>query len=569
LTSRLKVAVTVLFTVTALAGLFPTAALRADTLPSQPLWGPYVTGTTETGAVVNWKTEKASWGVVQYRDQVGHEDFVFDPTPHQLHHVTLTGLQPGVDYHYRIWLLDPDVNPEPFRTLSADEMERWLREHGVATEDCSFRTLGSEPFTFVVYGDTQEQVPFFTQMERHKLVADYVAQEEDVSFVVHLGDLTYDAADAVGWDLFFEAAREMLADTTIYPVMGNHEDYSRYYHEIFEVPEYYAFRSGEARFLVLDTNGRADFDAQTRWLGSQTGTPAAWTFAFHHHPAYSSDARNYGGWELSRSHWEDVFRGAGVRAVFSGHVHAYEHYRIRGLHYFVVGTGGGMLSDLSPDAPAGLQNRLAKTLGYAKVTVESEAAIVRFLKVARISEDNREVLEVYPFGSVFDTVTLEPVAVTRSPASPEPDFRVSPPSLTLAVDRRGSSRFNLRMASSDDAQIIVGTEDLPFDVEPDTLEIEGSGKPQSFELELFGDRSSPNGDYEGKLTFVRDAGDNVALGVKVRTTVTQTGKRSEPLAFVPDQTILLIAVVLVVAANIGVYVAYRKYKARVATRKDA
>ena len=567
---RLKLAFIVLVAVMALAALFPTAAISADPVPPQPLWGPYVTGTTETAAVVNWRTENASWGVVQVGDQARYDDFVLDPTPHQLHHVALSGLQLAKEYHYRVWMLNPDVSRDAFATLAAGDMEPWLREHGVASQDCSFRTLGAEPLTFVVYGDTQEQFPFFTQMERHKLVADYIAQEEDVSFIVHLGDLTYDADDAAGWDVFFEAARAMLANTTIYPVMGNHEEYSRYYQEIFGAPEFYTFRSGEARFLVLDTNGRADFEAQTQWMEDQTTSPAEWTFAFHHHPAYSSDARNYGGWELSRSRWEDVFRGAGVSAVFSGHVHAYEHYLVDGLQYFVVGTGGGMLSDLSPDGPAGLQGRLAKTLGYAKVTVESDAATVRFLQVARISEDNRQVMEVYPFGSVFDTVTLRPGEALRALASPEPDFRVSPPSLSIAVDRRGSSRFSLKMASSDDAQIIVDTEDLPFEVKPDTLRIEGSGQPQTFELEIYGDPASPNGDYAGRLTFVRDAGDNVALGVKVKAVISQTGERSRLFAVDSKKTIyLLIAVVFVMAANVGVTIAYRRYKARVTTTKDA
>jgi predicted phosphodiesterase len=570
LISRLKVAVTVLFTVTALAVSLPTAAIRADTPPPQPLWGPYVTQTTETGTVVNWKTEKATWGVVQVGDQAGYEDVVLDRTPHQLHHVSLSGLRPARAYGYRVWMLDPEVSSDDFPTDAGADVEAWLRERSVASQDGSFRTLGAEPLTFIVYGDSQEQIPFYTQMERHKLVADYVAQEEDVSFVVHLGDLTYDADDAAGWDVFFEAARAMLARTTIYPVMGNHEEYSRYYYEIFGVPEVYAFQSGEAEFLVLDTNGRADFDAQTEWIEDQTLSPADWTFVFHHHPAYSSDARNYGGWDLSRTHWEDVFREAGVSGVFSGHVHAYEHYLMRGLHHFVVGTGGGMLSDLRPDAPDGLQGRLAKTLGYAKVTVESGGATVRFLQVARISEDNREVLEIYPFGTVYDTVTLQPGEAVRALVSPEPDFRVSPPSLSIAVDRRGSSRFSLKMASSADAQIIVGTEDLPFEVEPDTLRIEGSGQPQTFELEIHGDPTSANGEYEGRLTFVRDAGDNVALGVKVKAMVSQTGKRSRLFGVDSDNTVyLLIAVVFVIAANVGVYAAYRRYKARVATTKDA
>lgn len=573
MTLRLKTAITLVFVVMALVGLPFTAETQADTGDIKPLWGPYITGTTETGTVVNWKTEEPTWGVVQYTTaeqyarRGSYEDFVIDPMPRQLHQIKLTGLQPAAAYHYRIWILDSDVSPDALPTQTTGNIEDWLRNHGASTQDFGFTTLGEQSFTFVVYGDSQEQYPWFTQMERHKMVADYVAQEEDLSFVVHLGDFTYDADYVAGWDVFFEAAGEMLANNTIYPVMGNHDEHSPLYGEIFGMPKRYAFQSGKARFLVLDTNSRADFEAQRRWLQDELSSPSKWNFVFYHHPAYSSDARNYGGWELSRRHWEDVLADAGVNAVFSGHVHAYERYLVRGLNYFVVGTGGGLLADLSPDAPAGNQNRLAKTLGYARVTVDSDVVTVDFLKVARISDDNREVLEIYPFDTVFETVTLEPVEAP--PNSPEASFRVSPASLRITVPRDGSSRFNVRMTSSDDARVLVDTEDLPFEVKPATLQIQGAQQSQTFELELFGNQAIPNGEYEGALTFLRYAGDNVALGVKIKTTVSQAGERAGLLERASENNVfLIIAVVFVIAANIGGYVAYRKYKDRVIKSKD-
>jgi hypothetical protein len=210
---------------------------------------------------------------------------------------------------------------------------------------------------------------------------------------------------------------------------------------------------------------------------------------------------------------------------------------------------------------------LAKTLGYARVTVDSDAITVDFLKVARISDDNREVLEVYPFDTVFETVTLEPVEAP--PNSPEASFRVSPASLRITVPRDGSSRFNVRMTSSDDARVLVDTEDLPFEVKPATLQIQGAQQSQTFELELFGNQAIPNGEYEGALTFLRYAGDNVALGVKIKTTVSQAGERAGLLERASENNVfLIIAVVFVIAANIGGYVAYRKYKDRVIKSKD-
>jgi predicted phosphodiesterase len=576
LTLHLKTVIPLAFVLMTQIAPFPTAGIRANTEGIRPLWGPYITGTTENLTIINWKTEEPTWGVVQYATGERHaldgsyQDLVLDPILGQLHQVRLTGLQPAEAYRYRIWILDSDVSRDSLPTQAKSDVEDWLRDHGASTQESSFRTLGGQSFAFVVYGDSQEQEPWFTQMDRHKLVADHIAREEGVSFVVHLGDFVYDADDMKGWDDFFEAAREMLANNTIYPVMGNHEHYSPLYYEIFGKPEYYSFRSGQARFLVLDTNSRADFEAQRRWLQDELCGASRWDFVFYHHPPYSSDARNYGGWGLSRKHWEDVFAEADVNAVFSGHSHAYERYLVRGLNYFVVGTGGGALADLGPDAPAGNQNRLAKTLGYARVTVDSDQVTVDFVKVARVSDDNRHVLKVYPFGSVFETVTLERIEVQHLLQPPEADFRVSPVSLSIDVDRDGSSRFKLRITSSDDAQIHVDTEDLPFELQPAAFRLQGSEQAQKVGMELFGNEAIPNGKYEGKLTLLCDAGDNVALGVKIGTTVSQSGEgmgRFERL--LKSNVCLVIAVIFVVAANVGGYVAYRRYRARTTESKDA
>ena len=573
MTFKLKTAITLILLVMGLVGLSGTRRASAEDIT--PQWGPYITATTETDTIINWKTKASTWGIVQYNTEEqyalhrGFGNLVIDPAVQQLHQVRLTDLQPAAAYRYRIWILGADVPPDAFPTQT-DDIEEWLQSNSAHTQDGSFRTLGGQSFTFIVYGDTQGQYPWFTQMDRHKLVANYIAQEKDVSFVVHVGDFTYDADDAAGWDMFFEAAREMLANVTIYPVMGNHENNSPVYSEIFGTTQHYQFRSGEARFLVLDTNSWADLKAQRRWLQDAFSTASRWDFVFYHHPSYSSDSRNYGGWELSRTQWEDVFVEAGVTAVFSGHVHAYERYLVRGLNYFVVGTGGGTLSDLSPETPAGCQNRLAKTLGYARVTVNSDAVTVDFIKVARISDDNRQVLGIYPWGSVFETVTFEPIEEQRPLQNSKVDFRVSPVSLNIDVDSGGSHRFKMRMTSSHDAQIYVDTEGLPFKVKPSTLWIQGAEQAQRVELELFGNEAIPNGEYEGKLTFLRDVGDHVALGVKVKTKVSQTGEAEAGFleSVLENNLYLVVAVVVVVVANVGGCVAYRKYKARIARAKD-
>jgi acid phosphatase type 7 len=536
-------------------------------------WGPYITGTTGTETYISWKTDGETWGVIQYALEPqfsltgAWDEFVIDPLPSKLHRVELAGLKPSATYRYRVWTLSAAVSPDSFAPDNMEDAQSWLLAHAEVTPEYSFRTLGDGVFSFAVYGDTQEQTPWFTQLERHRLVASSIAREDGLSFVVHLGDFTYDADNLAGWDQFFEAAREMLANHTLYPILGNHENSSPVYFEIFGMPAYYSFQSGSTRFLMLNTTGQADFDAQRSWLQTEFSSGPVQNFVFYHHPSYSSDTRNYGGWESSRSHWEDIFVSRGVDAVFSGHVHAYERYSIKGINYFVVGTGGGVLADLIPETPPGIQNRLEKTLGYVRVNIGRDGTAVEFVKVARISDDNRQILEIYPYRTVYETVSLKPRA-----AAPAGEFTVSPVSLSLQVDGESGSRFNVYITSSHDSQVHVDTEGLPFSVNPALLQIQGSEQAQKFELEIFGSRSIANGQYEGKLTFLRDVGDNVALGVKVRTTVAQTGRELGFFEggwadFFGNDILLITAVVLVVTANIGGYLIYRRYRSRISQEK--
>ncbi len=124
---------------------------------STPL-GPASTGTTTTGTVVNVKTNIATAVTVEYATDAyftansGYDQTATDSISTQLHHVTLAGLIPDTLYHYRV-VYD-----------------------GQPTGDLHFSTFpASGTFTFVVYSDTQDQLPTYSQLERHKLVADRIA----------------------------------------------------------------------------------------------------------------------------------------------------------------------------------------------------------------------------------------------------------------------------------------------------------------------------------------------------------------------------------------------------------
>jgi hypothetical protein len=383
------------------------------------LWGPYVTNTTSSSATIHWKTENATIGTVKYAneayyaEQGGYDRSVEDGAEKQLHHLTLTKLTPDTVYHYQV------------------EVENR------STGDCSFRTFPlNGSFTFIVYGDSQEPQgePGITQLNRHKLVADRIAGEENVTFVLHLGDLVNDGGDLSEWNRFFEAARAMMATTTFYPTLGNHE-YTNYsgadeavqnYYAAFEMPARYSFDCGDAHITVLDSNDRADITTEAAWLRNDLTTNATWKFVAFHHPPYSSSDKNYGGWTNLRELWSPLITNSSRAAVFNGHVHAYERLRANGITYVVIGTGGGPLYELRepriPESQANLEN----TLGYVKVTVNADlkTASLAFIKVATSSNGR---ITLFEPGSEFEKIDLgsnpteePPMVITMSPDQSQP-----------------------------------------------------------------------------------------------------------------------------------------------------
>jgi predicted phosphodiesterase len=375
--------------IAALACVFALLLLTAPTEATLeltevvPLWGPYLTAASETSMTVNWRTENATNGSVFYATETyfntyGDYNNVISDSSREMHHVQLTGLTPDTTYHYR------------------------LQIEGEFTADHAFTTFGSGSFTFIVYGDTQEQLPTFTQLERHKLVADRIAAEEDVSFILHCGDVVGDVDNPEEWNRFFQITRDVLAETPIFTVLGNHEENSTNYYDTFGVPEWYSFDCSNAHFAMLDSNMLDSVQAE--WLAQDLNNDATWKFAVFHHPLYSSVESHWGGWLNLQTAWEPEFVANGVNAVFNGHVHVYERYYESGIHCAVLGIGGGPCYSLAEEKIDGYRNSFGNTLGYARVTVNGGEASMDVIKVAEIHEN--EVSQIYPPNTIFETVNL-------------------------------------------------------------------------------------------------------------------------------------------------------------------
>jgi hypothetical protein len=88
-------------------------------------------------------------------------------------------------------------------------------------------------------------------------------------------------------------------------------------HRLFEFPKHWEF---------VD----ASFPAST-------GEPI-WRIPFAHHPPFSAGPRHHNTESMARL--VPLFQRAGVRVMFAGHEHNFQHSRADGIDYFVTGAAG-------------------------------------------------------------------------------------------------------------------------------------------------------------------------------------------------------------------------------------
>jgi predicted phosphodiesterase len=309
--------------------------------------GPYLQRTTTTEVTVMWETSRLSRGEVEYGRALPLDRRAPSHGLETLHEVSLSDLEPGATYLYRVVSRSEDGGEaaSPVYHLATDPGP------GAAT-------------SFVVVGDTQDGPEVWGRIAR-------LAYGERPQFVVHCGDIVEVGAEKDRWvDEFFGPARGLLARVPLFAVLGNHEADSAHYYRYMSNPEpehRYAFRFGDAEFFMLDSN--RDLCAgspQHAWLDRALGASRApWKFAVLHHPPFTSDEDDYGDSACGPTRTGDprvtdvipLFERHGVDVVFFGHIHDYERSwpvregridEARGTVYVQSGGGGGSLEDFAP-----------------------------------------------------------------------------------------------------------------------------------------------------------------------------------------------------------------------------
>jgi len=304
----------------------------------------------------------------------------------------VTGLSPNTEYRYEVLVKD-----EPWGT---DERWDWVRgsEQGLMQRGgryinrfCTHPDPAAEPtgpFTFMVIGDFGTGILRSTPTRRQYEVAQAMQrafEQHDVRAIITTGDNIYAGHRILGIPLgatgdedddwfftFFQPYRYIVNRIPVHPCIGNHDTSETedrddreqlldnlYLRERISSDEaagrasldpglFYRFKYGrDVEFGCLDTSkedffrGKRLYEYPKHWEWVEQALapdPAArWKFVFCHHPPFCAgpNHRNTDRMEMLLP----LFARAGVRVVFSGHEHNFQHSRHNGIDYLVTGAG--------------------------------------------------------------------------------------------------------------------------------------------------------------------------------------------------------------------------------------
>jgi predicted phosphodiesterase len=163
-------------------------------------------------------------------------------------------------------------------------------------------------------------------------------------FVIMLGDNIYGSSTPKDFEQKFSIPYKPLLDAGVkfYASLGNHDQSNERFYAPFNMNGslYYAFKKGNVRFFVLNSNYMDP--AQLAWLENElrTAGDADWKICYFHHPLYSS-GKTHGSSTDLRQVLEPLFIKYHVDAVFAGHDHVYERVKPQnGIFYFTEGSSG-------------------------------------------------------------------------------------------------------------------------------------------------------------------------------------------------------------------------------------
>ena len=314
-------------------------------------------------------------------------------------HTWVTGLAPDTEYTYRIFVNGEEWAAGERRDWMVDAEGQGLKLSG-RVYDNRFRTHPHPderaPLTFAVIGDFGIGVRRASKPDRcQREVAaalDKAIDARGIRLLLTTGDNIYAGKTLLGipfgatgdedddWFFtFYQPYRYLINRIPVYPAVGNHDTGETeasddrqqlidnfFLNERFTGEEsagrssigpglMYRFHYGaDIEFVCVDTsrqsmlfgdrffehkNHASFLDAAFPDVAVEGTVGRPWRIPFTHHPPFCAGPQHSNSKSMIR-HLVPIFIRSGVKVVFSGHEHNFQHSRVEGINYFITGAGG-------------------------------------------------------------------------------------------------------------------------------------------------------------------------------------------------------------------------------------
>jgi hypothetical protein len=315
--------------------------------------GPYLQQGSPDSIIVRWRTDTPSAGKLWYdtkgwfffNKKIRLKKTVAESKPTKEHEIKITGLKPKTKYYYALGNEGDDKH-------GVNEQFFFITSPAYGTE-----VSEKSPTRIWVIGDSGT-----ASKDARNVYQAYQKFNGDryTDLWLMLGDNAYGSGtDKQYQKAVFDMYPELLAQTPLWPTIGNHDEKSLDteketgpYYDMFTLPtkgevsglasgteSYYSFDYANIHFLCLASIGvdRGVGAAMYEWAKKDLSeTKAKWLIVFFHHPTYtkgSHDSDREKELIEMRENYMPMLEEAGVDLVLTGHSHSYERSHLIDGHY--------------------------------------------------------------------------------------------------------------------------------------------------------------------------------------------------------------------------------------------